>query len=134
MKNVLSFSLIVATALSLNAPFAAAALTPLKSPEQLAKDEILFASASRSIEKAATTCFISPSADKRKAAKMKPITIRFFLGNGGKEVSQLTVVKGGAGQSVMRQAAFLAIKRCAPYVIPKELQNWGGFWATVTFN
>ena len=49
MKHFLSFALILATALSLNAPFPAAALTPLKSPEQLAKDEILFARDRKSV-------------------------------------------------------------------------------------
>jgi hypothetical protein len=103
------------------------ALTPLKSPEQLAQDDILYARASRSIEAAAMPCFPAPTARQRK-----PITIRFFLADAGKKVSQLQVLEPGTVSKVMRRAAFRAIRRCAPYAVPDELRNRGGFWATVT--
>lgn len=109
-------------------PFSAAALTPLKSPEQRAQDDILFARASQSIEQAAMRCFIAPSARLRK-----PVTIRFFLAGAGKQVSQLKAIESPPQSGAMQRAALRAIKNCAPYGVPEELRNWGGFWATVRF-
>jgi hypothetical protein len=104
------------------------ALTPRRSPEQLAQDEILFARASLSIEAAAIKCFSAPLTHQNR-----PIKIRFFLAGAGKQVSQLQLLEPRPASTAMRRAAFRAISACAPYVVPSELRNWGGFWATVTF-
>ena len=109
-------------------PFSASALTPLKSPQQLAQDEILFEQASRSIGQAAMRCFAAPS-----EAQRSPVTIRFFVADAGKKVSQLTIIQSQPRLTAMQRAAFRAIKRCAPYVVPDELRSWGGFWAKITF-
>jgi hypothetical protein len=108
--------------------FSAAALTPLKSPEQLAKDEVLFARASRGIAAAATPCFKTPAGARRRA-----VTIRFFVGGAGTRVAQFQVLQPRSAPPAMRRAAIRAITACAPYTVPDELRNWGGFWATVTF-
>lgn len=125
-------SLAVIVALSfvegLSLPTSASALTPLKSPEQLARDEILFAQASRSIGQSLKRCFLAPSARQRG-----PMTVRFFVADSGRKVSQLTVIQSPPRSTVMQRAALRAITRCAPYVVPDELRNWGGFWATVVF-
>jgi hypothetical protein len=104
------------------------ALTPLKSPAQLAQDEILFARASRSIETAAMKCLPA-----RGAGLRPPMTIRFFLAGAGKQVSQLQVLEPKPAPAARQRASFRAIRACAPYAVPDELINWGGFWATVTF-
>jgi hypothetical protein len=117
----------LALAASLNLSTPASARTPLKSPEQLAQDEILFARPSRQIEAAAMKCFSAPSARPRR-----PVTVRFFLAGAGKQVSQLQVIEPRATPAPVRRAAFRAIRTCAPYAVPEELRNWGGFWATVT--
>jgi hypothetical protein len=119
-------SLALAASLGLSPP--ATALTPLRSPEQLAQDEILTARASRQIEAAALKCFSAPSAQQRR-----PVTVRFFLAGAGKQVSQLQVIEPRSTSASVRRAAFRAIKTCVPYSVPDELRNWGGFWATVTF-
>ncbi len=106
----------------------ASALTPLKSPEQRAQDEILFTRASRSIKAKAMTCFSAPASGQRK-----PMTVRFFLASAGKKVSQLQMLEPGSAKAAMRRASFRAIRTCAPYAVPAELSTWGGFWATVTF-
>jgi hypothetical protein len=116
---------VLATSLSLSPP--ATARTPLKSPEQLAQDEILFARASRQIEAAATKCFSASTARPRR-----PVTVRFFLAGSGKQVSQMQVIEPRATSAPVRRAAFRAIRTCAPYAVPENLRNWGGFWATVT--
>jgi hypothetical protein len=112
--------------LSMSPP--ASARTPLKSPEQLAQDGIVFARASRQIEAAAMRCFSAPSARLRRR-----VTVRFFLAGAGKQVSQLRAIEPRATPAPVRRAAFKAIKACAPYAVLDELRNWGGFWATVTF-
>jgi hypothetical protein len=117
---------VLATSLSLLPP--ASARTPLKSPEQLAQDEILFARASRQIEAAAMQCFSATSARPRR-----PVTVRFFLAGAGKQVSQMQVIEPRATPAPVRRAAYRAIKACAPYAVLDELRDWGGFWATVTF-
>jgi hypothetical protein len=106
----------------------ASALTPLRSAEQLALDEILFARASRGIEVAAMRCFSAPPTRQKK-----PIKIRFFLAGLGKQLSQLRVLEPRPASTAMRRAAFRAIRTCVPYSIPDELTSRGGFWVTITF-
>jgi hypothetical protein len=127
LKQTASFAaLFIAVSLGISGLATAWARTPLKSPEQLAQDEILFARASRSIQTAAMKCYLAPP-----IRQQKPMTIRFFLARNGKQVSQLQVLKASPAASAMRRAAFRAIRNCAPYTVPDELRNWGGFWATV---
>jgi hypothetical protein len=35
--------------------------------------------------------------------------------------------------SARERAAVAAIKTCAPYRAPEELQAWGGFWVAIAF-
>jgi hypothetical protein len=107
----------------------ALALTPLRSPEQRQRDAVLQAEASQSIKRDLTRCFnVQPTRAPQK------ITMRFFLSEGGKRVSQLQVVKPARiPPKRLRRAAIRAIERCAPYEVPGELRNWGGFWVTINF-
>jgi hypothetical protein len=98
----------VAFAANLSISPPASARTPLKSLEQLAQDEILFARASRQIEAAAMKCFSAPSARPRR-----PVTVRFFLAGAGKQISQLQVIEPRATPAPVRRAAFRAIRTCA---------------------
>jgi hypothetical protein len=118
----------IASILGICAATSAAALTPLRSPEQLARDEAIFARASRGIEARARTCFVPPQRSDRT-----PVTIRFFLGNTGTEVSQLQVLQGPEPSAAMTRAAFRAVTNCAPYVLSHKLRNRGGFWVTARF-
>jgi hypothetical protein len=118
----------IASIFGICAATSAAALTPLRSPEQLARDEALFARASRGIEARARTCFAPP-----RRADRTPVTIRFFLGNAGTEVSQLQVLRGPEPSAAMTRAAFRAVTSCAPYGLSPELRDRGGFWVTARF-
>jgi hypothetical protein len=118
----------ITSILCICATTSAVALTPLRSPDQVARDKVLFARASRVVEAQAKTCFAAP----RKADR-RPITIRFFLSNAGKEVSKLAVLEGPEPSAAMTRAAFSAVTTCAPYVLPDELRNRGGFWVTAKF-
>jgi hypothetical protein len=110
----------------------AGARTPLRSAEQLAQDEVLFAQASRDIAPQAMRCFKPPQ--NRNA---KPFKMRFFLSDIGRTPSQFAVIGAKAvarpARSARERAAIRAIKTCAPYIVPEELRNWGGFWVTITF-
>jgi hypothetical protein len=113
-------------------PAPAIALTPLKSAEQMSRDEALIATASRAITPQVMPCFNRPKSGSRRA-----FTVQFFLGQSGQRPSQFKIIGIGPGaypaRSAHERAAVGAIQSCAPYTIPAELQNWGGFWATVDF-
>jgi hypothetical protein len=126
-QGTFRFAFVIAACFAWPGLAPAFALTPLKSPEQLAQDEILFARASRGIEAAAMTCF-----SRQGARPSRPMTIRFFLSGAGTRVSQLQLREPGSASAAMRRAGFRAIRACTPYAVPHELRNWGGFWATVT--
>jgi hypothetical protein len=126
-QGAFCFAFVIAASIAWPGLTPVTALTPLKSPEQLAQDEILFARASRGIEAAAMTCF-----SRRVVRPSRPMTIRFFLSDAGTRVSQLQLRESGSASAAMRRAAFRAIRACGPYAVPDELRNWGGFWATVT--
>jgi hypothetical protein len=128
MINRLAISTLLLLAAGLATSPPASALTPLRSPEQLAQDKILFARASENLKPQVMRCFAAPT-----GAKRRPVTIRFFLAGAGKQVSQLEAFDRQAGSRTMERAAIRAIKICAPYVVLEELRNWGGFWATITF-
>jgi hypothetical protein len=128
MKKSSAALLCLAFAASLSLSPPATARTPLRSPEKLAQDEILFARASVKIEAAAMKCFSAPSARPRR-----PVTVRFFLAGVGKQVSQLQAIEPRSTSAPVRRAAYRAIKACVPYAVLDQLRNWGGFWATVTF-
>jgi hypothetical protein len=110
----------------------ASALTPLKSPEQMSRDEALIARASLAITPQVMRCFTSP-----KSGNQRAFTVQFFLGQSGQRPSQLKIIGIGPGSYPARtpreRAAIRAIRTCAPYTIPAELRSWGGFWATVDF-
>jgi hypothetical protein len=110
----------------------AMALTPLRSPEQLAKDEVLFAQASSAITPKAMQCFRMPP-----RSVLRPFKVRFFLAAAGQRPAQFEILKEeakpGAARSRPERAAIRAITTCAPYEVPEELRNWGGFWAAVAF-
>lgn len=108
------------------------ALTPLKSPEQMSRDEALVAWASLAITPQVMKCFNPP-----KSGSLRAFTVQFFLGQSGQRPSQFKIIGIGPGaypaRSAQERAAIRAIKRCAPYTIPAELRSRGGFWATVDF-
>jgi hypothetical protein len=110
----------------------ALALTPLRSPEQLAKDEILFARASTTITPKVMQCFRMPP-----KSMLRPFKVRFFLAAAGQRATQFEILKEGAkpraARSRTERAAIRAITACAPYEVPDELRNWGGFWTTIDF-
>jgi hypothetical protein len=125
-------SIMVLACLTTLSSFPAMALTPLRSPEQLAKDKLLFARASSVITPKVMQCFRVP----RKSA-LRPFKVRFFLEAAGRRPAQFAILEEGANPRAARsgteRAAIRAINRCAPYDVPEELRNWGGFWATVEF-
>ncbi len=110
----------------------AISLTPLRSPEQLAKDELLLAQASRVITPKVMQCFRMPP-----RSVLRPFKVRFFLAAVGQRATQFEILKEGASPRTARsrteRAAIRAIRTCTPYEVPEELRNWGGFWATVEF-
>jgi hypothetical protein len=117
---------------SLSTSFPTLALTPLRSPEQMARDKVLFAHASNAITPIVMKCFRMPA-----KSVQGPFKVRFFLAAAGQRVAQFEILKEGASPRTARsrteRAAIRAIKTCAPYEVPGELRNWGGFWATVEF-
>jgi hypothetical protein len=110
----------------------AGALTPLRSPEQLAADEVLFSDAAKLIAPKVKLCFTTYT-----AAVLPPFNVRFFLGAAGKRPQQFEIIEGYQParqvRSSLEREAVDAILRCAPYLIPRELQNWAGFWVTISF-
>ena len=110
----------------------AQALTPLRSPEQVARDEVLFASASRMVASKVSRCFLeTPGGPHRR------FTVRFFLSGDGARIAQSAIIEGEAGtrpaRSARERSAIKAISTCAPYTVPEELRTWGGFWVTIGF-
>jgi hypothetical protein len=110
----------------------ASALTPLRSPEQLARDKMLIARATHIITSKVSRCFLEATDGQRRS-----FDVRFFLSDGGQGVTELSIVEAGTGsrpaKSARERSAIKAIKACAPYTVPEELRTWGGFWVTVPF-
>lgn len=108
------------------------ALTPLRSPEQIARDEVLFASASRMIASKVSRCFL-----EMPGGPHRPFKVRFFLSGGGERIAQSAIIEGEAStrpaRSARERSAIKAINACAPYSVPEELRTWGGFWVTIAF-
>ncbi len=110
----------------------AGARTPLRSPEQLARDDGQFAHASHVVAPQAARCFKPP-----QGRNAKPFKLRFFLSQAGRTAAQFAVVdaRGIArpARSAREHAAIRAIRACAPYTVPEELRAWGGIWVTIPF-
>jgi hypothetical protein len=110
----------------------ASARTPLRSPEQVARDKVLVARATQIITSRLSRCFLDVTHGQRRS-----FNVRFFLSDAGQRVTQLSIVEAGTGSrsaiSAREHSAIKAIKTCAPYTLPEELRTWGGFWVTVTF-
>ena len=104
------------------------ALTPLRSPEQQAEFDRQLANASQSIAPKVMRCLAPPTASRRV-----PITVRFMLSVAGRQVSQFVVLQRHAGSRAMERAAIHAIRTCAPYLVPEDLRDLGGFWVTIQF-
>jgi hypothetical protein len=110
----------------------ASALTPLRSPEQLARDKVLVERATQIIASQVSRCLLEVPDGQRRS-----FDVRFFLSDGGQRVTQLSIVDADAGSrpaiSARERSAIKAIKACAPYTLPEELRTWGGFWVTAAF-
>jgi hypothetical protein len=110
----------------------ASALTPRRSSEQRARDEILVARAIQNITSKVSQCILEASDGQRGS-----FDVRFFLSDVGKRVTQLRIVDTDNGSRPARsdreRSAIKAVKTCAPYTVPAELRTWGGFWVTITF-
>ncbi len=110
----------------------ASARTPLRSPEQLARDGEQFAHASNLIAPQATRCFKPP-----QGRNAKPFKLRFFLSQAGRRAAQFAIVDASGiarpARSARERAAVRAIRACAPYTVPEELRARGGIWVTIPF-
>jgi hypothetical protein len=110
----------------------AVALTPLRSPEQRARDKALEAQASQIIKSEVRRCFLELPGSPRK-----PFNVRFFLSDNGQRVTQLMILDASTGarppRSARERSALKAVQVCAPYTIPAELRTWGGLWVTIAF-
>jgi len=131
LPSILAVTCCVLGLVMLAAP-SVGARTPLRSPEQLARDEVLFAHASQMIASQAMRCFKPP-----QGRNAKPFKVRFFVSRAGKRSAQFSVLDASdvarPARSARERAAVGAIKACAPYSMPEELRAWGGFWVTVAF-
>lgn len=109
---------------------AAYAVTPLRSAEQLAADNVLYEAAAKLIAPKVMECFKSPA-----VGDWQPFGVRFFLADAGKKPQQFEIVESDQtariANSTIELAAVEAVANCAPYKIPAELRGWGGFWVTV---
>jgi hypothetical protein len=112
-------------------PLPASSRAPPRSPEEQQRDAALFMRASVAITPKVMQCFRRPA-----EGVFQPFKVRFFVVGADRRPAQLKIVEEGTSgrdaRSRTERAAIRAVKECAPYRVPPELQNWG-FPAQVEF-
>ena len=107
----------------------AMALTPPRSPDQVAEDDKSRLRATALIEAQVARCFVRP--EKSAGAKA---TLRFYLQIDGtlRAPPQLLEQSATQAQLALANAASRAIERCAPFKVPEELRGSPYLWTTQT--
>jgi hypothetical protein len=107
----------------------AMALTPPRSPDQMAEDAKSMRRAAALIEAQVARCLVRP--EKSAGAKA---TLRFYLQIDGtlRAPPQLLEQPATPAQLALADAASRAIEQCAPFDVPEEFRGSPYLWTTQT--